>query len=335
MEGTPPESALESGALRGGIAQRHPFLEQLLERCSPYIIGQDHLIERILVAMLCGGHVLLEGVPGLAKTRLLNVVGALLHCSLKRVQFTPDLLPADVIGTEIYQPATGTFRLRKGPVFANIVLADEINRAPAKVQSALLQAMQEKIVSIGEETHPLPHPFFVLATQNPIEQEGTYPLPEAQLDRFLFKVVVDYPSLQDEVEILRTVGNDVRDHPLPEACFSLEDLLELSEKSRTLYVDEKLDEYIVQLVQATRKPAEYGLGELVEWGASPRAGLALKRAGRALALLRHEEFVRPLHIQELAPDVLRHRILLSFEAEARGITADEVIARIVQGVPEP
>ncbi|MCB0330719.1 MAG: MoxR family ATPase, partial [Bdellovibrionales bacterium] len=247
----------------------------------------------------------------------------------------PDLLPADIIGTEVYQPTSGTFSLRKGPVFANIVLADEINRAPAKVQSALLQAMQERIVTIGEETLSLPRPFFVLATQNPIEQEGTYPLPEAQLDRFLFKIVVQYPSYEDEVRILNTVGNHLTDPPLPSPIVTLEELSAMSEQTKAIFVDPKIDEYIVKLVHATREPKAYGLGDIIEWGASPRAGLALKRAGRALALLRNRDFVGPDLIQEIAADVLRHRILLSFEAEARNISPEEVVANIIKGVPEP
>lgn len=329
------EVPLNEGEQSSRPALAAGFREKLFEEASKLIVGQNPLIEKLLVAMLCEGHILLEGVPGLAKTRLLTVVSALLDSTMKRVQFTPDLLPADIIGTEVYQPTSGTFTLRKGPIFANIVLADEINRAPAKVQSALLQAMQEKIVTIGEETLKLPHPFFVLATQNPIEQEGTYPLPEAQLDRFLFKVVVNYPSYDDEVKILSTVGNHISDPPLPSPVLSLSDLTALSQKAQQIFVDPKIDEYIVKLVHATRQPKEYGLGDVIEWGASPRAGLALKRASRALALLRERDFVGPDIVQELAADVLRHRILLSFEAEARGISEEEVVESIIKGVPEP
>jgi MoxR-like ATPase len=292
------------------------FREKVLLETKNFIVGQERLIDRILVGMLCGGHILLEGVPGLAKTRLLSVLSA-------------------IIGTEVYQPNSGTFKLRKGPIFTNILLADEINRAPAKVQSALLQAMQEKQVTIGEETFNLPAPFFVLATQNPIEQEGTYPLPEAQLDRFLFKIISEYPTREEEVSILLSVGATLEDQPLPSPVITLKELTAISKKTEDVYVDPKIDHFIVELVQATRHPAEYGLGDLVEWGASPRAGLALKRAARALAVLRGEEFVSPELIQELAPDVLRHRVLLSFEAEARQVKVDEVINSLLGRISKP
>ena len=309
--------------------------ESLVREIGRFVFGQDHLVERLLVALLCEGHVLIEGVPGLAKTRVLSVLSALLSCSMKRIQFTPDLLPADITGTEVYQASRGEFSLRKGPVFTNVVLADEINRAPAKVQSALLQSMQERVVTIGDQTLTLPRPFFVLATQNPIEQEGTYPLPEAQLDRFLFKILIHYPTYADEVQMLSTVGSQMSDPPLPNPLISIEALAKASQQSLDVFVDPKIDEYIVRLVQATREPKSFGLGDIIEWGASPRASLALKRAGRALALVRGRDFVGPDLIQELAPDVLRHRIVLSFEAEARNISAGEVVHNIVQGVPEP
>ncbi|NBW41454.1 ATPase [bacterium] len=309
--------------------------DKVLAEVRRFVFGQEQLVERLLVALLCEGHVLIEGVPGLAKTRLLNVLSSLLSCSMKRIQFTPDLLPADITGTEVYQVSRGEFSLRKGPVFTNIVLADEINRAPAKVQSALLQAMQEKNVTIGDQTLELPRPFFVLATQNPIEQEGTYPLPEAQLDRFLFKLLVQYPEYADEVQMLNTVGSTISDPPLPNSVISVEELTSASRRSLDIFVDPKIDEYIVRLVHATRDPKSFGLGDIIEWGASPRASLALKRAGRALALIRGKDFVGPDIIQELASDVLRHRIVLSFEAEARNITAEEVVTNIVKGVPEP
>jgi MoxR-like ATPase len=309
--------------------------ESLVREVGRYVFGQEDLIERLLVALLCEGHVLIEGVPGLAKTRVLSVLSSLLSCSMKRIQFTPDLLPADITGTEVYQASLGEFSLRKGPVFTNVVLADEINRAPAKVQSALLQSMQERVVTIGDQTLALPRPFFVLATQNPIEQEGTYPLPEAQLDRFLFKILIHYPAYADEVQMLSAVGSQITDPPLPDPLISIEALAHASQQSLDVFVDPKIDEYIVRLVQATREPKSFGLGDIIEWGASPRASLALKRAGRALALVRGRDFVGPDIIQELAPDVLRHRIVLSFEAEARSISAGEVVHNIVQGVPEP
>ncbi|MCB0319633.1 MAG: MoxR family ATPase [Bdellovibrionales bacterium] len=327
----PSSRKLETGLELEG----QEFRDTVVKKIGDHIIGQTELIERVLIALLAGGHLLLEGVPGLAKTKLLAVVSSLLNVTMKRVQFTPDLLPADILGTELYQPNSGTFKLRKGPIFANILLADEINRAPAKVQSALLQAMQERFVTIGEETLPLPSPFFVLATQNPIEQEGTYPLPEAQLDRFLFKVIVRYPSYDEEMEILERVGSALHDPPLPEPTIEVSELQRLSERTSQIFVDPKIDELIVQIVHATRNPKSYGLEDLIEWGASPRAGLALKRASRALALLRGMRYVTPEIVHELAPDVLRHRILLSFEAEARAVTADDVIQSLLKSIAKP
>jgi len=309
--------------------------DRLMGEIRKGIIGQDEVIEQLLITLLARGHCLLTGIPGLGKTLLVKTLAKCLSLGFKRIQFTPDLLPADITGTEVYQVSRGEFSLRKGPVFTNIVLADEINRAPAKVQSALLQAMQEKNVTIGDQTLELPRPFFVLATQNPIEQEGTYPLPEAQLDRFLFKLLVQYPEYADEVQMLNTVGSTISDPPLPNPVISVEELTSASRRSLDIFVDPKIDEYIVRLVHATRDPKSFGLGDIIEWGASPRASLALKRAGRALALIRGKDFVGPDIIQELASDVLRHRIVLSFEAEARNITAEEVVTNIVKGVPEP
>ncbi len=306
----------------------------VIKEVSKVIIGQDPVLERILVALLSKGHVLLEGVPGLAKTKALLAVARALSADMRRVQFTPDLLPSDIIGTEIYRPQTAQFELRKGPIFTNILFADEINRAPAKVQSALLQAMQEQHVSIGNETLALPQPFFVLATQNPIEQEGTYPLPEAQQDRFLMKLTVDYPSFEKEVEIIR-LSQQENDLDSISPCLGLSDLNRLSAQAREVFVDEKIDRYIVSLVQATRDPKKYGLGEMLEWGASPRASIALRGCGQSLAFIRGKDYVAPDEIKELAADVLRHRIILSYEAEAQRVSADDVIATLLKSVPHP
>jgi MoxR-like ATPase len=314
-----------------------------------FIVGQEALVERLLVALLADGHVLLEGVPGLAKTRTLTVLTAAIDSKMHRVQFTPDLLPSDLLGTEVFQPQRGDFVIRKGPVFANLLLADEINRAPAKVQSALLQAMQEREVTIGEATFKLPTPFMVLATQNPIEQEGTYPLPEAQVDRFLMKIKVNYPSFDEEVQVLELISNPLKAPPplngesgAPEVSAPLEhavrkiltlpELLEARACAARLYADPRIDRYIVSLVRASREQDLFGLKGMIDWGASPRASIALKLCGRALAFLRGRQFVTPDEIKEIAPDVLRHRILPSFEAEARGINSDEIVKTILKSV---
>jgi MoxR-like ATPase len=299
-----------------------------------FIVGQDLLIERLIVALLAQGHVLLEGVPGLAKTRTLSVLTRCLSVQMGRIQFTPDLLPSDLIGTEVYRPQTGEFVTRKGPLFTNLLLADEINRAPAKVQSALLQAMQERCVTIGEETYPLPSPFVVLATQNPIEQEGTYRLPEAQLDRFLMKIIVSYPSFDEELEILRMVTEEDEGAP-PNAVISPEQLAEMQRGARAVHSDPRIDAYIVSLVHATRRGDAHGLGGMIDWGASPRAGIALKSCAKSLAYVRGRAFVTPDDVIDLAPDVLRHRVLPSFEAEAQGISADDIVRQILRSVSTP
>ncbi len=299
------------------------------------IIGQEYLIERLLVALLCDGHVLLEGVPGLAKTRTLMALTTVLDASMSRVQFTPDLLPSDVIGTEVYRPQSGDFVIRKGPVFTNLLLADEINRAPAKVQSALLQAMQEREVTIGDETFPLPRPFLVLATQNPIEQEGTYPLPEAQLDRFLMKLTVGYPREEEELEILKLADSEARAPVKIERTLTLPQLEQLRAQALDLYVEPRVDKYIVSLVQATRHADQFGLKGMIEWGASPRASLALKACARALTFVRGRGFVTPDEVKEVAADVLRHRILTSFEAEARGLRSDDIVRQLLKNVTVP
>lgn len=311
-------------------------LGEIQKAVSAVVLGQDRLVETVLVALLCRGHVLLEGVPGLAKTLLVRSLAAVVGGAFHRLQFTPDLLPADVTGTLIFDPKTQEFVAHKGPVFANLVLADEINRAPAKVQSALLEAMEERQVTIGDETFLLPDPFVVLATQNPIEQEGTYPLPEAQLDRFLFKVLVDYPALDEERKVLEYHLGEV--FPSAECMTSLEELSELEAVAREVYLDDRIRSYIVNLVAASRKPAEVGLGDLaplIAFGASPRASIALAVGSRALALIRGRAFVTPEDVKELAPSVLRHRMVLTYEAEAEGVTAEDVVERLLLAVEVP
>lgn len=311
------------------------IFEELKTEIHRHIVGQDYLIERLCVALLADGHVLLEGVPGLAKTRALNTLTSCLAARMNRVQFTPDLLPSDLVGTEVYRPASGEFVIRKGPIFTNLLLADEINRAPAKVQSALLQAMQERQVTIGETTFDLPAPFMVLATQNPIEQEGTYPLPEAQVDRFLMKLKVEYPQFEDEVKIVELVTREGVPDSEVRPVISLEKLTELRRQVFSVFVDPKIDRYAVSLVQASRNGEALGLKGMIDWGASPRASIALKSCARALAFLRGRTFVTPEHVKEVAFDVLRHRILTSFEAEARGVSSDEIVRVILKGVTVP
>jgi len=313
--------------------------QKLRAEIGKAVIGQDVIIERMLVALLANGHVLLEGMPGLAKTLLIKSLGTAIGVRFERIQFTPDLLPSDVVGTMIFQPKTGEFRPHHGPIFANMVLADEINRAPAKVQSALLEAMQERQVTIGGETHPLPLPFFVMATQNPVEQEGTYPLPEAQTDRFLFKLIVDYPAAAEEAAMLQRWGQVTR-QPALAPVSSGEELLALRVEVDRVHAAPEIQNYILALVRATRRLAEPGAAgsktkKQLNFGASPRASLALYQAGRALAWLRGRDFVSPTEVQELAPEVLRHRIGLSYEAEADGITTDRIVASVLQVTPVP
>jgi MoxR-like ATPase len=310
--------------------------QKLREEIGKAVIGQDAIVERLLVALLANGHVLLEGMPGLAKTLLVKSLGTALGVQFERIQFTPDLLPSDVVGTMIFQPKTGVFTAHRGPIFANLVLADEINRAPAKVQSALLEAMQERQVTIGGQTHPLPPPFFVMATQNPIEQEGTYPLPEAQTDRFLFKLIVDYPSAAEESAMMQRWGQVTR-QPVLAAASSGEELLRLRGEVDQIHAAPALQAYILALVRATRDLAHGppGARRHLNFGASPRASLALHQAGRALAWLRGQDYVSPALIQELAPDVLRHRVGLTYEAEAEEITTDQIVARVLEATPVP
>ncbi|WP_300161109.1 AAA family ATPase [Solidesulfovibrio sp.] len=300
------------------------------------LVGRADLADRLLIALLCRGHVLIEGVPGLAKTLAVKALAAAVRADFRRVQFTPDLLPADIAGTEVYQPAAGTFAVRKGPVFTNILLADEVNRAPSKVQSALLEAMAERRVTIGGETFPLPEPFFVLATQNPIDQEGTYPLPEAQVDRFLMTLVLGYPSPGEEMEIVRRASRD--EAPAVPPVLDAPAVLELCALAGRVRLDERLLAYIVAVVGASRDPAAAGLGDLagaVAYGASPRAAIALARASRARALLDGRDYVVPGDVKALAPDVLRRRVLLSYEAAASGLTPETVVDRILDTTPVP
>jgi MoxR-like ATPase len=305
------------------------------------IIGQQNLIERLLIAILADGHLLVEGAPGLAKTRAIKVLGDGIEGDFHRVQFTPDLLPADLTGTEIYRPQDGSFVFQRGPLFHNLILADEINRAPAKVQSALLEAMAERQITVGTETYALPRVFLVMATQNPLEQEGTYPLPEAQLDRFLMHVRVDYPSGADEKAILALTRTEARSHAVeaavPHAVVSQQSLLEARDAVLDIHLEDSLEDYIVEIVLATRSASRYGdeLGGWIEHGASPRATMALDRCARAYAWLDSRDYVVPEDIQLIAPDVLRHRIILSFEAEAEGRTADSCIDEILQRVAVP
>ena len=312
--------------------------DKLRAEIGKAVIGQDAAIERLLVALLANGHVLLEGMPGLAKTLLVKSLGTALGVQFERIQFTPDLLPSDVVGTMIFQPKTGEFTAHRGPIFANLLLSDEINRAPAKVQSALLEAMQERQVTIGGQTHLLPKPFFVMATQNPVEQEGTYPLPEAQTDRFLFKLLVDYPSAEEESAMMQRWGQVTKQPALIPAS-SGEELLELRVAVDAIHVAPAIQGYILSLVRATRNLAEAsqpnGAKRWLTFGASPRASLALYQAGRALAWLRGQDYVSPALIQELAPDVMRHRIGLTYEAEAEEVTADKVIKQVVEQTPVP
>lgn len=311
------------------------LMERLLYEVKRVVVGQDHFLERVLVAVLAGGHLLVEGVPGLAKTLTVNTLARTMSGTFKRIQFTPDLLPADLVGTRMYNQGTGEFSTVHGPVFANLLLADEINRAPAKVQSALLEVMQEKQVTIAGETHRVPAPFLVMATQNPIETEGTYPLPEAQVDRFMMKVLVGYPSEEEEVVIVNRVTGP-RIHV--GAIATPEHLVELQEACRKVYVDPELIQYAVRVVAATRKPGNYDLADMdryVSFGASPRATIGLIEGARALAFLRGRHYAVPEDVVDLVPDVLRHRLALSYEAMSDGVTADQLIARILKALPVP
>ena len=318
------------------VRQHAEHFERLLTEIRRVIVGQEQLLRKMLVGLLADGHILLEGVPGLAKTTAVACLARAIRTRFQRIQFTPDLLPADIVGTLVFQPKDGSFAVKKGPIFANLVLADEINRAPAKVQSALLEAMQERQVTIGEQTFPLDRPFMVLATQNPIEQEGTYPLPEAQVDRFMLKLLVDYPSRDEERLILDRMApqrgiphvGEVLD---PQQVFAAREVLD------EIYIDDKVKDYIVALVHATRAPREFGLGigDWIEYGASPRASIYLARGATAMAFLAGRGYVTPQDVKDIAPDVLRHRVIVSYEAEAEEKTSDHVVQHVLDHVPVP
>jgi len=316
------------------IEQESARWQGLKAEIKKQIVGQEHGIDRIIIGLLCNGHILLEGVPGIAKTTLIKAITKIIGLTFSRIQFTPDLLPADLIGTLIYNPKTQDFETKKGPVFANVILADEINRAPAKVQSALLESMQEHQVTIGDNTHQLDRPFLVLATQNPIEQEGTYHLPEAQVDRFMFKILMTYPKYEEEKEVIKKVFE-----PAPlQKLISKEDLERSQKLISQIYIDEKVVDYILSIIYATRSPKDYKLDDLahmIEYGASPRATLALHHAARAHAFLKKRHFVIPDDIKAIAADVLRHRILVTYEAEAENITSDKIIEQILASIPSP
>lgn len=318
------------------VASKNDFVNLITRGMDQTIVGQKHLVESLLIALLSNGHVLLEGVPGLAKTLAIKTLAQIIDAKYSRIQFTPDLLPADVLGTMVYSVKNETFQVKKGPVFANFVLADEINRAPAKVQSALLEAMQERQVTIGDKTFPLDEPFLVMATQNPIEQEGTYPLPEAQVDRFLLKVVIGYPSREEEKQIIRQNITNGKKYIQP--LLKPEEIIEAQKVVEKIYIDEKIERYIVDIVFATRFPSDYGLNDLasiIAFGASPRASISLARAARSYAFLRQRGYVIPEDVRAVCHDVLRHRIGLTYEAEANNITADEIISEILDKVEVP
>lgn len=318
------------------IASKSNFVNMITKGMDQTIVGQKHLVDSLLIALLADGHILLEGVPGLAKTLAIKTLATLVDAKYSRIQFTPDLLPADVVGTMVYSVKNEKFEVKKGPVFANFVLADEINRAPAKVQSALLEAMQERQVTIGDNTFKLDNPFLVMATQNPIEQEGTYPLPEAQVDRFLMKVTIGYPNKEEEKSIIRQNINPVSTNV--QALIKPEEIVEVRGLVNKIYVDEKIERYIVDIVFATRFPSDYGLNDLtsiISFGASPRASISLARAARAYAFLKNRGYVIPEDIRAVSHDVLRHRIGLSYEAEANNISADEVISEILDKIAVP
>ena len=322
--------------IQARIRETSGFVDRLLAEVGRVIVGQKTMVERLLIGLLSDGHVLMEGVPGLAKTLTVRTLADAIRTSFQRIQFTPDLLPADLIGTLIYDPRKTEFETRKGPVFANVILADEINRSPAKVQSALLEAMQERTVTIGDNTFPLPSPFLVLATQNPIEQEGTYPLPEAQVDRFMLKLSVGYPDRDDELEIMRRMSTGAE--PKAEPVVTPEEILTAREAVETIYMDGKVERYIVDLVFATREPRECGLEELeplIAFGGSPRATICLARTARAHAFLRHRGYVTPEDVRSVAMDVLRHRVILTYEAEAEEMTTEDVVTRVLDTIEVP
>lgn len=319
------------------VVSQSTFLDKLYHETSKIIVGQQHMLDRLVLALLSNGHILLEGMPGLAKTLSIRTLSSAIQASFQRIQFTPDLLPSDIVGTMIYNPAKSEFSLRKGPVFANFILADEINRAPAKVQSAMLEAMQERQITLGSETLPLPDPFLVLATQNPIEQEGTYPLPEAQVDRFIFKVVVKYPERREELEIMRRhMSGQIQNAVEP--VVNTNDIIQARALISEIYIDEKIENYILDIVFATRNPSKFGMADLepmLAYGSSPRGSINIATAARAKAFVQKRAFVIPDDIKDICHDVLRHRIGLSYEGEAEGLTTDHVIDSILQKIYVP
>jgi len=317
------------------VTALQPKIQELFSEMGKVIVGQRQMMERLLIGILADGHILVEGVPGLAKTTAVKCIAQTINTGFQRIQFTPDLLPADLVGTQIYRPGQGEFVVKKGPLFSNIILADEINRAPAKVQSALLEAMQEKQVTIGEETFKLAEPFMVMATQNPIEQEGTYPLPEAQVDRFMLKLLVHYPNREEELAIMDQQAR--RQKPEVKPMMEPADILQAREVVDGVYLDEKIQGYIVDIVLATREPKAYGMDieNLIQYGASPRASIYLNQAAKAYAFLQGRGYVTPQDVKTIGPDVLRHRILLSYEAEAEEMTSDDVIAKLFEHIEVP
>ncbi len=331
------ETATDIRALNEKIEKESAFIDLINREMDKAIIGQKYMIDRMIICLLSNGHILLEGVPGLAKTLAIKSLASTIHADFSRLQFTPDLLPADLIGTQIYQVKKDEFTVRKGPLFANFVLADEINRAPAKVQSALLEAMQEKQVTIGDETFPLPKPFLVLATQNPVEQEGTYPLPEAQVDRFMLKVVLGYPNKEEEKLIIRQNISQT-EIPTPQKILSTDDILKARQVVREVYMDEKIEQYIIDIVFATRNPENYGMAhfkDLINFGGSPRASINLALAAKAFAFIKRRGYVIPEDVRAISKDVLRHRIGLTYEAEAENITSENIIDEILNKVEVP
>lgn len=335
-EETVGQQGVDIGELNERIKQESAFIDLLRSEMGRVIVGQHHLVESLLIGLLADGHILLEGVPGLAKTLAISTLAHSIDAEFARIQFTPDLLPADLLGTLIYSQKQEEFQVRKGPIFANFVLADEINRAPAKVQSALLEAMQERQVTLGDHTYPLPKPFLVLATQNPIEQEGTYPLPEAQVDRFMLKVELDYPSKKEEQAIVRmNIGGAF---PAPRQVVKPEAILRAREVVRAVYLDEKIERYVVDIVYATRQPGEYGLPRFVSmvgYGASPRASISLALAAKAYAFIQHRGYVVPEDVRAVAMDVLRHRVGLTYEAEAEAVSSEQVVTEVLNQVEVP
>ena len=317
------------------VEKQSQITKSITEEVRKIIVGQDYLIERLLIGLLSNGHILVEGVPGLAKTTAVNALAKTINTGFQRIQFTPDLLPADLIGTQIYEPKTGDFSIKKGPVFTNIILADEINRAPAKVQSALLEAMQERQITIGSSTFPLEEPFLVMATQNPIEQEGTYPLPEAQVDRFMLKLKINYPNKAEEKEIVKRVTAEEQNEI--QAVATPSDIIEIQKLVNRIYIDEKLQDYILEIIFATREPKVFGIEieDLIQYGASPRASIYLNQAVKAYAFLQGRGYVVPQDIKTVGLDILRHRVILSYEAEAEDLSSDDIINKIFENIEVP